>query len=478
MRRRGSTLLVLLPLSLLLLGAAAAQARAQGLTLGFSADSALTSGNAAAQSIWIPRAAAEGAGIIRVNVIWSQVAPATRPAGFVASDPSSPGYNWTAVDAAVRTISSHGLRVLLNVWGAPTWAEGPGMPGSAGAGTWKPDPSQFGAFATALARRYDGHFPDPLAPGAFLPRVTDFQAWNEPNLDVYLTPQWTRAGAHYVPSSPVIYRGLLNAFYAAVKGVSSFNFVVAAGTAPYGDPPGGDRIPPVEFDRVLFCLAGNAKLTPLSCPDPPHLDAVSHHPYGIEGPLWHALNPDDAAVPDIDKIANVLHAAVRDHHVLPRGPKQIWVTEISWDSSPPDPQGVPIQQQARWLEQSFYVLWSQGVSTILWLQIVDSPPIPSYATTYQAGLYYLSGAAKPAAQSFRFPFVTKRVDSGHVYAWGRAPAIGWVSIEILRRGRWVVLHRQRVATNQLFWSALAVRGNAVFRAQLGSQTSLAWTQRR
>ena len=122
----------------------------------------------------------------------------------------------------------------------------------------------------------------------------------------------------WAPASPVIYRELLNAFYAAVKHVSSSNFVVTAGTAPYGDAPGGQRMRPVAFDRALFCLRDDARLTPLSCPDPPHLDALSHHPYGIGGPLWHALNADDAAVPDVSKIARVLHAAERVGHVRAR----------------------------------------------------------------------------------------------------------------------------------------------------------------
>ena len=158
------------------------------------------------------------------------------------------------------------------------------------------------------------------------------------------------------------------------------------------------------------------------------------------------MNPDDAAVPDIFKLARVLYAAERAAHVEPAGPKQLWVTEISWDSSPPDPNGVPIAEQARWLEQSLYVLWRQGVDTVLWLQIVDSPPVPSYGTTYQAGLYYLDGTAKPAAQAFRFPFVTRRLNRGKVQAWGRAPRGGGLVIEQQRRGRWVVLRRLRVRT--------------------------------
>jgi hypothetical protein len=152
------------------------------------------------------------------------------------------------------------------------------------------------------------------------------------------------------------------------------------------------------------------------------------------------------------------------------------VTEISWDSSPPDPQGVPINQQARWLEQALYVLWRQNVDTVLWLQIVDSPPDPSYSTTYQAGLYYLNGGAKPAAQAFRFPFVTRRLDRARVQAWGRAPQTGQLQIQVLRGRQWVSLRRLQVTQRQVFAPTLAVRGAATLRAVVGAETSLIWSQ--
>ena len=123
-----------------------------------------------------------------------------------------------------------------------------------------------------------------------------------------------------------------------------------------------------------------------------------------------------------------------------------------------------------------YVLWRQGVDTVLWLQIVDSPPIPNYGSTYQAGLYYLDGAAKPAAEAFRFPFVTRRLNRGHIQAWGRAPAGGELAIEERRRGRWVVLRRLAVRTDQVFAAVLPIRGRAALRAQADPDTSLVWTQ--
>jgi hypothetical protein len=451
------------------------RAAAQGLSTGFSADPVLT-GNGPSADAWISRAVAEGASIVRVNLVWSAVAPPVRPDGFAPADPTSPGYDWSTVDASVRALAGRGLQVLLNITGAPTWAEGSAPPPGASPGSWRPDPAQFASFATAAALRYDGRFPDPVTPGAFLPRVRYWQPWNEPNLSLYLSPQWTQSGSGWAPASPVIYRGLLNAFYRAVKRVSSSNFVVTAGTAPYGDPPGGERMPPVAFDRTLFCLRDDRGLTPLSCPDPPHLDALSHHPYGIQGPLWHALNPDDAAVPDIYKIARVLHAAEHARHVEPAGPKRLWATEISWDSSPPDPDGVPVAEQARWLERALYVLWRQGVDTVLWLQIVDAAPVPNYGSTYQAGLYDLAGAAKPAAVAYRFPFVTRRLNHGHIDAWGRAPRGGRIAIEARRHGRWAVLRRLAVRSDQVFQAVLPVRGRAILRARADPDTSLPWTQ--
>ena len=216
----------------------------------------------------------------------------------------------------------------------------------------------------------------------------------------------------------------------------------------------------------------------MSCPDPPHLDALSHHPYGIGGPLWHALNPDDAAVPDMYKIARVLHAAERVGHVLPAGPKQLWVTEISWDSSPPDPDGVPILEQAHWLEQVVLRTLAPGRG---YRALAADRRLRRRSRTTAARIRPActtsTAAAKPAAQAFRFPFVTQRLNASQIQAWGRSPAEGKVAIEQLRGTRWVLLRRLSVRADQVFTTTLRVRGSATLRAQLGAQTSLPWTQR-
>jgi len=434
----------------------------------------LTTASSATRAVWLPRAVAEGAGMVRVDVSWAQVAPVQRAPGFNAADPSSTGYDWASVDDQVRDLSSHGLKILMTIDTAPSWAEGAHKPGSAQPGTWRPSAREFGAFAKAAATRYDGRFADPLVPGGHLPRVKYWQGWNEPNLAYYLSPSWIRVGRHWVAESPTLFRALTNSFYVAVKRASRSNFVVLGGTAPYGDPPGGQRIPPAQFDRDLFCL--DNRLHPTRCTDPVHMDALDHHPYGIGGPLWSARNPDDVAVPDLGKLTRILQAAKRWHRVLPGHQTHVWVTEISWDSDPPDPHGVPIEQQARWYEQSMYVLWRQGVDTVLFLQLADSPPIPSYAASYQAGLYFMDGTPKPSAIAFRFPFVTRRVDKGHIQPWGWAPQSGQLMIEQQRHGIWKVLKRLAVRRRQIFLSSLPIRGRTTLRAQIGSQTSLSWTQ--
>jgi hypothetical protein len=454
----------------------------RGLTLGFSADGLLTTGTSATRAPWIERAVSVGAQVVRVNVDWAHVAPERRPRGFDPADPASTGYSWAATDGVVRDLVGHGLRVLMTVWDAPSWAEGPHMPRAERAGTWRPDPVQLGQFARAVALRYSGHYPDPAQLGALLPRVDLWQAWNEPNLDYYLSPQWVRAGSGWAAVAPTIYRGLLNAFYAAVKGVASSNLVMIAGTGPYGellgfpgDPPGQERIQPLAFYRDLLCLHG-ASLTPVSCRGPAHFDAVDHHPYGVGGPSWHAANPDDVAVPDVYKIARVVRAAVRAGHALPRRPKSVWVSEVGWSSNPPNPQAVPVNEDARWLEQAMYVLWGQGVTAVLPLEIGDPAPIPDYSSVFENGLYYRDGRPKPLARAFRFPFVTKRLSRGRVQLWGRAPLGGQLQVEALRGGGWRSIKRFGVGPQQVFTASVGLAGRAVVRARVGTETSLTWIQ--
>jgi hypothetical protein len=246
-----------------------------------------------------------------------------------------------------------------------------------------PNVKALGDFMTAAGRRYAG-------------QVRAWQIWNEPNLSQHLAPQW-RNGKLF---APVRYRQLLNASYDALKAVDPANVIVTAGTGPYGDPrPGGNRIMPVRFWRAVLCLDG-ARLKPRTCPEPASFDALAHHPYGVRGPRSHARNDDDVAVPDLARLRRVERAAVRARTVRPATRKQLWVTEVSWDSSPPDPDGVPAEQHAQWLSDAMSVLERQGVNVVTWFRLRDQPPVPNFGSTNQSGLYLLTGEPKPALQAF------------------------------------------------------------------------------
>ena len=67
---------------------------------------------------------------------------------------------------------------------------------------WAPDPGAYGRFAVAVARRYSGQFTDPLNAGTDLPRVRLYQAWNEPNLPLFLQPQWVAIDGEWAAGRP------------------------------------------------------------------------------------------------------------------------------------------------------------------------------------------------------------------------------------------------------------------------------------
>jgi hypothetical protein len=408
------------------------------------------------------RSRASGSAVVRVQISWPSTA-LQEPAN--PSDPQDAAYRWSGSDLAVREARARGLRVILSFSGAPAWAEGRNRPSRIAAGAWKPDVRAIGDFARALARRYRG-------------QVQDFQLWNEPNLDKYLAPQWIKIGPHrYKPFAPGHYRKMLNAAYGAIKAVSSGNRLITAGTAPYGDPqPGGGRTMPARFWRGVLCL--DPRLTKTPCARPAHFDVLAHHPYAVGGPRRRALNADDVAVPDMGKLTRILAAARRHRTALPARAKPLWVTEISWDSDPPDPYGVPAKRHAAWLSDALYTLWKQHVRTVLWFRVVDQAPIPSYATTNQSGLYLRDGTPKLAQKAFAFPVACERTSGSGFRVWGMAPvASAQADVQVRRDGIWRTVATRRAGTDRVF--TFRGRGSAMLvRAVQGTATSLGCAVRR
>ena len=332
-------------------------------------------------------------------------------------------------------------------------------------------PVSLRAFAHAVAARYSGSFVDPAAPAAGpLPRVRDFQAWTEPNLPNHLAPQWQGKKAR----SPEIYRKLLNGFYAGVKSVSKRNRVITAGTAPYGDDPGGPRMRPLRFWRDVFCLRDRRKLKPTRCPAKAEFDVLAHHPINTSGPpRQSAINPDDVSSPDLGSLERTLRRAVAAGTVRPGGRKPLWVTEFWWESKPPAKRGWSPRKQARFIAESLYLFWKGGASAAVNLRIRDGGKGTAEAGT---GLYYRNGEAKPAAHAFRFPFVAERKGK-RLKLWGKAPESGRVVIERENAGGWHRLTRLRAGKSRIFSGSVKQHGRINLRARIGGEKSLSWQER-
>lgn len=424
----------------------------RGLTTGFF-DSVYAESDEVAAS-WLDRTASLGAGRVRQSVSWRDIAPPQRPAGFDAADPAASGYRWAALDLVVQRLDARGLDVLLSIDRAPDWAEGPRRRAGVPPGAWRPDPAALADFGTAIARRYSGSF-------GGLPRVRDFMLWNEPNLERYLAPQWTRRGHGFRAASPAHYRRMLGAFGPAIKAVHSDNRVIAGATSPYGDPePGGARMPPARFVREWLCVNASGCRRQ-------SFDVLSHHPYSVGHPRRRALNRDDVSIPDLGKLTRLLRAA-RRKGTITRTPR-LWVTEVSYDSRPPDPRGVPAAKHARWVAETLYLSWKQGAGAVIWLLIRDAAPTPSYAASYQSGMFLRDGTPKRAARAFRFPFV---VDGRR--AWGKSPAAGRLVIERRSGRRWRTVRRLQVRKGAVFVRRVAKARGAAYRARVGSEISATW----
>lgn len=444
------------------------------LTLGFN-DGEANLFDPADTMLVMDRAHAAGGSVWRFQLLWSSVSPTKPPSLAEAADPNWSGYDWGPTDDLLQEIVAAGMTPLIAVQNAPSWADAAGAPASAPAGTWKPSPTWYGAFATALAKRYSGTFV-PTGAAAALPAVRDWEAWNEPNLSVYLTPQWT---SKKKPASPAIYRALLDAFYKSVKKVAPSDMVAGGTTAPFGDPPGGQRMPPVTFWRSLLCLTQGAHPHSTHCGHKVYMDAVSHHPYPLGPPTTHAADPGDISVPDLGKITSLVPIAERAGTLVPRTHKPLWITELSWDTNPPNPNGQTPALQAEYLEGALYVLWKQGASLITWWNVRDDIYSPGWKDTLASGIYY-DGATptldtpKPSYTAYAFPFTAYR-KNGVAQLWGMAPSAGPVSIQVENGTTWTTVLTLQAAADRIFTGTLLAGPGTNLRAISGTDTSLTWT---
>jgi hypothetical protein len=412
----------------------------------------------------LPMARAAGATYVRLFVTWRAIAPTTPPQGFVAADPTSPGYTWGNMDTILGEAEAAGLTPILDIVTPPTWAyQTP--PDSVNGGS--PNVADLGDFAAALATHYDG-----LTTGAPVEHV--FQVWNEPNLSTNMSP--VSAGN---------YRGMVNAVADAVHTVDRSNIVVAGGLDPFGHKKSPKQtwysIGPLAFMRSLLCLSKGSH-PPSTCPAQVRFEVWSHHPYSYGGPFGRAKLADNVEIGDLPKMHALLKAGVRLHHIVSAQPVQFWVTEFGWNTKPPRPHGTPLSLSARWTAESLHQMWLSGVSLVTWFLLEDFPS-PSL---FDSGLYFNSSSLdnarpKPMRTAFRFPFIAYRKKKT-VSIWGRVATsdkqVATVQRRHGKRGAWKRV--ARVSSNRygIFKATLrlkAAKKDWLRAVATGSGTSLAFS---
>ena len=469
--RRSLTGLALLLVVALSAGAAPAAAQEQrGITLGF-ADPRFSSQDPAERESWFERSAESGGDWARVTIGWRGIAP-NEPAD--PTDPASAGYAFAGPDSAVRSAAAQGMPVLFTVSFAPDWAEGPDRPGWVVPGTWKPDPQKLADFATALATRYDGSFPDPLNPGETLPEVTRFEVWNESNLSAFMAPQ-REDGEEVAPDH---YRRMVNAFYEAAHAVQPEAQVVAGSLSPIGSDgngPKGARVGPLAFLRKLFCVEGRKRPRAVDCGETVELDALSHHPINSSrSARAPAPGSSDAGIAEMDEVTDILRAAEEGGNVATPGEHPVWATEFWWHSNPPKKRSwVPsLKQQAAYIEEALYLLWRERVEVAMLFQVGDQQ-----GSRFATGVTFADGEPKPSQTAYRFPLVGDRKSKSRVRVWGRAPAAGTVRIQVRPKGgTFETARRIEVEPGSVFDTTVRMRGKGKLRARLGDENSLSWDQ--
>jgi len=395
-------------------------------------------GDDASANLFFKRIKQTGATAVRLTVPWREIAPATRPSQFHPKDPADTSYNWTYPDRAISLATANRLTPLVDILGAPAWAGGKKVSAPA-----------LGEFATAITSRYNGTFEG-------LPRVKYWMVWNEPNLSTYLAPQVS--GKKLVGAAR--YRSMVNAFASVAHAVRRDNMVVAGLVAPFTfrKDPG-----PLTFMKAV--LSGRTEF-----------DIWAVHPYTSGGPRHHAVKSTDVSLGDLPKARSVLNAAVRARRVVSTHPVQLWITEFSWDSKPPDPHGVPLVLEAQWVSEAVFRAWRAGVSMFTWFLIKDDP----MSSPYQSGLYFRNGRAKPALVAFRFPFVALR-HTRSVYVWGRTPGRQPATAVIERKSGAGWKRVAQVKTNGvgIFARTLPLRlpASSFMRARISSARSIAFPLR-
>jgi hypothetical protein len=318
-----------------------------------------------------------GVDVVRVTLNWHQIE--VRPGQ----------YRWGRPDRLLGALRRRGLEPVVTLWGTPGWANG-GAPNTAPARA-----EDFNRFANAAAARY-----------LF---VRKWVLWNEPNKAIWLKPV-----------SPKLYVSrILNPGYRGIKQVNPAAQVAGGATGPRGGKGG---MAPVDFIRAMDRAGAR-------------LDVFAHHPYpdnANESPFEGGC--DHCKTITMATLERLLREVGR---AFPRA--RIWLTEYAYQTRPPDPFGVSLETQARFVaEAARRVHAAPKVDMLIHYLYRDEPDL----ARWQSGLETIDGRPKLALLATMFPLAQVSRRGSRTTLWGQVrPGDGRQRyvVQTLSGGRWVAI---------------------------------------
>lgn len=312
---------------------------------------------------------ATGTQVLRIDLFWATAAP-TRPAN--AADHLDPAYNWAWADATLCGTIKAGIQPIVTTWNAPGWATGGklGVKGVVWNSKSPTNPQDYADFMSALATRYNGVT---QIPGQGTCNVKFYEIWNEPNLQIYLYPQYS---GKKVASSPK-YVKMANLAVPAIKAANPRAVPITGVTGPKGksDQSGRGTLDWIK-DLKKYGLKAGSQYSQHIYPAVPPLKKTTIFP------AWDTL---DEIVAEVNK--------------LPGGKsKKIYITEASYTTAttPYRKVAFTLAQQASYMKDVFKVPFvkSPRVPVVIWFQYVDNANWPG-------GITFDAGGQKPSYRSFQ-----------------------------------------------------------------------------
>lgn len=309
-----------------------------------------------------------GVGIYQMAVDWSLIAP-TKPEQ--PTDPTDPSYEWPEyLDSTIKEANQYGMRVMMMVIGAPSWANG-GHQDRA----WVPrNPLDYGNFIYAMSKKY--------------PRIRYWMIWGEPNRSPNFKPLTPYRGTGALNNSqaeaPRNYAKILDFAYSAVKKAEPGDLVIGGNTFTAA---GRDSISTYPWIRSMRLPNGRM----------PRMDLYGHNPFGFRMPsLSHKPSPRGMVdFSDARRLTRILD------RYYPGKRLRLFLSEWGVPAGQTEDAELGFklgfQQQAKWIRAGLRISRTfHRIYTVGWIHPQDRPDLG--ITT---GLIGASGARKPGYQAFR-----------------------------------------------------------------------------